>query len=579
MFIQPTRQITFNLDYIESTNFNLLDDWLTTVLKIDIEHDDNPTRPIKSMINRNLLIIRSLFQSILMPYFDLGTILKIEQDLKIFSKWTITLSIAKIDYIPDRCYQIIIKFTLQLVNWMIKNPKTTKNIEYLYSLIQTQVINQLKDIGGSGKSTISILRTAHQQNIPFLHLGGGVYQLGWGVNSRLIERSTNDLDSAIGARMSDNKMITSYLVRMAGLPAPDNGSATNVKDAIKVAHYLKWPVVVKPIDADRGEGVTIGVTNDEQLISAFEIAKQFSKSKQVIVEREVTGIVHRIFIVNGKLLYAVKRLPKSIEGDGQKQVSELIKEANQLLKNTPPWLRTEIFPDDDEAVKAMMASGFSLNSVPKDKEFVPLRMIESTASGGGVEEVTTSIHPDNLDISIRASKLFGLNIAGIDIISTDITKPWHENGAIINEVNYAPSFGANEISKSYIPDFFKHIIVEDGRIPISVMIGGNKAMEVAIQQQKIQIKNGVACYLSSHKITLDASTNEMIFPFKSIYKRSKALLLNRQVESIILIIQTDEFLHTGLPMDQISQITTVDQELPQDRYDTLHNFLQGYSKE
>ena len=94
------------------------------------------------------------------------------------------------------------------------------------------------------------------------------------------------------------------------------------------------------------------------------------------------GVAHRIFIANGKLLYVVKRLPKAIKGDGQKIVSQLIEEANKVVLDNPPWLRDKVFPDDSEAVVAMKKSGFSLSSIPKDGELVPLRMIESTASGG-----------------------------------------------------------------------------------------------------------------------------------------------------------------------------------------------------
>ena len=109
----------------------------------------------------------------------------------------------------------------------------------------------------------------------------------------------------------------------------------------------------------------------------------------------------------------------------------------------------------------MNLHGFTLNSIPKKDEHVPLRIIESTADGGTPENITTTIHPDNIDISIRATKLFGLQVAGVDIITTDITVPWHQNGAIINEINFSPLLGGSEISKKYVQSVMKEILQGD----------------------------------------------------------------------------------------------------------------------
>ncbi len=583
MYTQAIRKITFTLNVDEPIDFNLLDDWLTSVLKIEIDDGDNTINPIESLIERKLLFIRSLLQAVLLPCFDMGTILKLDQNLKTPSKWTVQVAVVNIDNIPNVLYQTIINFTIKNIDWMTKNPKTIQNIEYLYGLIQKEIINKFKRMVGSGKSTMPMLRVAHQQNIPFFYLGGGTYQLGCGAKSRQVSRSTTDLDSNIGAKMSNNKMLTSNLIRMAGLPAPVNGVSSTVQNATAVANKIGWPIVVKPVDADRGEGVTIGVKNNKQLKIAFKEAVRFSRSKNIIIEKEVKGVAHRIFIANGKLLYVVKRLPKAIKGDGQKIVSQLIEEANKVVLDNPPWLRDKVFPDDSEAVVAMKKSGFSLSSIPKDGELVPLRMIESTASGGTSKDLTNDIHPDNLDISLRAAKLFGLEIAGIDIITTDIKKPWHETGAIINEVNLAPLLGGGEISRSYIPNFLKNIMDGDGRIPISVVIGGGEAMDSAIKEQNTLIKQGVSCFLTSHKVTINQSASEMILPFKGLHQRCKALLLNSQVQVLILVLQTDEFLYTGLPIDGISQITNTggelvsskdaQKELQQDRVDALLSLI------
>ena len=205
----------------------------------------------------------------------------------------------------------------------------------------------------------------------------------------------------------------------------------------------------------------------------------------------------------------------------------------------------------------MNLHGFTLNSIPKKDEHVPLRIIESTADGGTPENITTTIHPDNIDISIRATKLFGLQVAGVDIITTDITVPWHQNGAIINEINFSPLLGGSEISKKYVQSVMKEILQGDGKVPIYSLVG-EEALSLAQKKQKRLLQQGISCFITSHKKTFNHLGFEMILPFNTLYQRTKSLLLNLQVEAIILIIQTDEVLTSGLAVDKITEITIVD---------------------
>jgi cyanophycin synthetase len=262
------------------------------------------------------------------------------------------------------------------------------------------------------------------------------------------------------------------------------------------------------------------------------------------------------------MLYAVKRLPKSVAGDGKTTINDLIKEANLSEKTTPPWLKSEPFPIDSLAIEAMEAEGFTLESIPECGRLVPLRKIESTQWGGVDEEVTQSIHPENLAAALRAAELFGSQVAGIDIITSDISVPWYENGAIINEVNFSPLLGGGEISRRQIPIFLKSFIQEDGRIPIIVIVGDTSAMEYARKIQAEAITKAVRCYTTSHEQSILAHTGEEIhFQTTSLYARCKALLMYPDVDTLILVVQTDEFLHTGLPVDRIERFEIVSRKL------------------
>ncbi|MEA3299529.1 MAG: carboxylate--amine ligase [Pseudomonadota bacterium] len=509
------------------------------------------------LVWRGMLLAREFLQAAGIPVFDPGAVARAERAGEAYP-WRVRFAIPAIDHIDADCYRLAYGQAVRMVEQLAAASLPPDQVERLRTIAQKQVIEALRRRTLSGKSTIPVLRAAHAMDIPFLHLGGGVYQLGWGSRARKVDRSTVDSDSAIGSRLTQNKVWTAGALRMAGLPAPVHGVVGSAKAALRVARELGWPLVVKPADSDRGEGVTVGIRDEEQLVPAFDLARKASRRQQVIVEREVPGVCHRLFIADGALLYGVKRLPKAVIGDGRHSVAELIGQGNAEEQGRPPWLRGEPFPDDDLAREAAAAAGFTLDAVPPPGVLVPLRIIESTADGGVDEEVTGRVHPDNLDAALRAAELFNLNIAGVDIITTDISRSWTETGAIINEVNYSPLLGGAAISKSHVPEFLRRLLGGDGRLPVDVFIGGEQAMARAVARQREQVARGARCYLSSHDRTLDPAGLPMAVALDGgLQQRCRALLLNRQVERIILVVQTDEPLRVNLPIYRISGLSVV----------------------
>ena len=329
---------------------------------------------------------------------------------------------------------------------------------------------------------------------------------------------------------------------------------------------MGWPLVVKPADRDRSEGVTIGIKAIEKLREGFSAASALSGN--ILVEREVPGICYRLLIANSRLLYALSRKPRVITGDGRHILSELLQleEANTLSK--PPWRRGKVIELDALTLAAIGAQGLGPDSIPDAGQQVALRDIESSEWGGEIGDATAQVHPDNIDIAVRAARLFGLRNAGIDIISADISRPWHANGAVINEVNYAPYFGGNPIAKAKLPEFFGGFMVGDGRIPIIAYVGGEAAWQQGASRQLALRETGVNCYLTNHVQTLNGRQEPMPLPQPRIFQRALALLMNREVEALILVIQTDELLYAGLPVDRINEIHTCNGDITAGDADT-----------
>jgi len=457
-------------------------------------------------------------------------------------------------------YQLAQKALLTLA----KHPGSTIEV---FELFSAKNIETLQKWVPSGKSTTPILRAAHQSKIPLFHLGQGIYQLGTGVRAHLFDKSSVDLDSMIGAKMSQDKLITKKLLQHLGYPTPRGQGVRSIEEAQSVFEKLSAPVVIKPQNADRGEGITLHITSKEDIPSAFQKARTYSKS--VIIEEMVPGFCHRIAVTNNKILFVNKRLPKYITGDGQHSISQLIDLMNQQELNKAPYLRKITLVLDDDALAHLLMQKFHPDDVPLLDQRVYLRPTESTAWGGIAEDLTEKIHPDNAQLALRITKALRLNVCGIDLMSQDISKPWHENQGYILEANFSPFMATKTVrGMKILQDFIQPLFKEGARIPHQVFIGGQAAHLAAEKAYKKDLKQKKAAFFIQPKATIDDQQAEIKQMLSArLYDRWYSLLMNPCVESIIIHINTDELIDTGLPIDQIEEVTIVNLEIESQHHD------------
>ncbi|WP_368415996.1 hypothetical protein [Falsiroseomonas sp.] len=515
-------------------------------------------------LSRIMLLAREILQVAAIPAFDTMEVVSCQPQPDKPGSWRAVIAVPATDHVPIRVYEIAFGAAFRIAAWMMATEPTDESRENLFAALRQDAIEPIRKLAPSGKSTMHLLRAAHASGIPFRSLGGGVHQLGWGARRRLVDRSATDRDSAVGARLSQSKALSVRALHLAGLPAPVHEVVTSLDAARSVAERLGWPIVVKPVDLDRGEGVSVDV-DAARLEPAFEAALRLSPAKHVIVERQVDGVCHRLFLASGRLLYAVKRLPIGVMGDGIRSVEALVAAELAEQARRPPWRRSALRPIDDLARAALAAAGLEAASVPGPGRFVPLRRIESTAWGGVDEDVSEIVHPENLRVAIAAAELIGLDIAGIDIISPDISEPWHRNSAVISEVNFAPLLGEGEISQRHLGAFLSRLLGGDGRIPVEVFAGGEAAWRAALDRRGALGGDGAGVFVTSAARTLDGEGQDVPMPFASLHRRARALLLSAKVRALLLVVQDAEWLATGLPVDRIDSFVAVDAELHQHR--------------
>jgi hypothetical protein len=237
-------------------------------------------------------------------------------------------------------------------------------------------------------------------------------------------------------------------------------------------------------------------------------------------------------MVGDRLLYCVKRQPMGIRGDGEQTIEQLVENELARQAQKPIWHRSKIQAIDTFTKQVLEGQGLTNNSIPQAGTFVALRTIESTEWGGVDEDMTPMVHPDNIQIAVDASRLLNLQVAGIDIITMDIARPWHENGAVINEVNFAPLLGGAEISRSYLPLFFEYLFRGTHMIPLDIF----DDVALARQRRDSLIQQKLRTYFVSAQGVEDPWGKMQEMSQSELRARIKALMCRSDVDAVVACI-------------------------------------------
>ena len=555
---EPAVQVRFGFLRPTTVDLRAVDALLDACLGVTPEPfpDAGRPTPAAALAWRILLTGRALRQAGRLPVFAPGRLLRVDAPPGASRRVDVRAAVPGPDGVSDAAHAETYRAATALVMHAARPGCTPEDLEPLCAQVEAGVISPLRALSAGGISTLPILRAAWERDIPFRRLVSGVYQLGWGSRARTVDRSAVDVDSAIGSAISGRKDVTAELLRAAGLPVPEHLRVASEEQAQQAAARLGWPVVVKPADRDRSEGVTVDVGTPAALGAAYRHAA--SRSKHVLIERQVPGICYRLLVANGALLYAISREPVAVTGDGTRSVAELLEARAAADRRRAVWRRSKPITLDVETRAALTRQGLDGTSRPEAGRKVALRAIESSEWGGEIADVTDRVHPDNAAIAVRAARLMGLSNAGVDLLSPDIARPWHENGAVLNELNFAPYFGGNAFAQARLPRFLGGLVTDDGRIPVEVWVGGGGALARAVERQRTLAAAGQDAHLTTHAETLGPGGAAMPLAATGAFDRTLALLADRETRHLIVVLQTDEWTRTGAPVDRITRFEVCD---------------------
>jgi cyanophycin synthetase len=418
-----------------------------------------------------------------------------------------------------------------------------------------EILENLRDLGDDlllGPSTACIVNAAEERGIPSIRLSeGNLVQLGYGAKQRRIWTAETDQTSAIAETISRDKDLTKSLLASAGVPTPEGRTVTSPDDAWEAAQEIGIPVVVKPIDGNHGRGVFINLYTQKEIEAAYAVA--IDEGSEVLVERHIVGDEHRLLVVGNKLVAAAKGETVWVTGDGKHTVLELI----QIQLNSDPRRgTTEEHPLNpvriDSAVELELArQQLTGKSIPNKEQKV---LIQS--NGNVAFDVTDLVHPDVASQVTLAARVVGLEIAGIDLVAQDISKPLAEQNAAIVEVNAGPSliFHLKPASGKAQPvgeEIANHLFPPgvDYRIPVVGICG---------ERGKTPVAEMVAHFLRLTNLHVGLSCSKGLFfgnrtipnTNTSNWENARRTLLNRAVEAAVIENNHLSMLIEGLAYDR-----------------------------
>ncbi len=277
-----------------------------------------------------------------------------------------------------------------------------------------------------------------KKRLPYFRIlkKSSTFQVGLGYKQKRF--AYDDINSSTARRICDNKSFTKYFLEQLNIPVPKGVRVHNIQAIAENFNRLSKPVVVKPVSEMWGKGVTTNIMTLNEAKRAYKIATQY-KGKYVIMEEHVAGDDHRILYIGGKFIAGLKRSPPYIIGNGKDTIEAIIKKENKKRKKSDKIVKEILV--DSAVLNFLKKQKYSLKRKPRKGEVVKIRMTGNISSGGISENITSKVHPSIIKLGEEIISYLDLEIGGIDVLTTDITKPLEKTGGRISEINHNPDIG------------------------------------------------------------------------------------------------------------------------------------------
>jgi cyanophycin synthetase len=407
-----------------------------------------------------------------------------------------------------------------------------------------------------GPSTAHIVEAATERRIPALRLtDGNLVQLGHGIAQRRIWTAETDRTSAIAESIASDKDLTKTLLKSCGVPVPEGSLVHSAEEAWEEAQDIGVPVVVKPYDGNHGRGVSLNLMTQSDVEAAYHLACRQGDSRSVLVERFIPGDEHRLLVVGNRVVAAAKGESLWVTGDGRSSIQQLVDSQINIDPRRGEYedapLSTVRPRESGEVILELQRQGMDADSVPLADQKVLIQ-----PNGNVAIDVTDLVHPEVAHAVALAARVVGLDIAGIDLVAQDISRPLAEQRGAIIEVNASPGLLAHLKPAEGQPRPVGEAIIahlfgpnESARIPLIGVTGGKDGKLIArLTGNLLQLAGkhtGVVCadglYLDQRRVSAANSVN---------WEAGQRLLINRNVQAAVFESNARMILAEGLAYDK-----------------------------
>lgn len=374
--------------------------------------------------------------------------------------------------------------------------------------------------------------------------------IGQGHKSKTISLGYTQNTPRLGKTISGNKAISNKYLSDSGLPVPKQYKFSNKSSVLK--SDINFPAVLKPRNGHKGKDVITNINTVENLLKAYrDNSFQFSK---MVVEEHIEGEDYRLLVVNGKFVAAVTRVPAHVIADGIHSVNELIEITNKDQRRDGLYLLPIIA--DDDLKRVIEKQNITLETVLEKNKIIKLREAANVSLGGSTIDVTHHVHPDNKSAAVTAAKCCLLDVAGVDFVTTDISKSWRDGFGKIIEVNSGPGADLHmlptegskqDISSQFIRTHFG--VNEDTSIPTIAIVGKYNKQSILNECKFIweQLGNVTGTYskgiftLEDDEILLNDNFNDDIKTFIHQKNLDKAAMVWSLIDLVFKGIPLEKF--------------------------------------
>ena len=343
-----------------------------------------------------------------------------------------------------------------------------------------RTMREIREQDRLGPSTGSIVDEAVARDIPFIRINSAsLIQLGYGKNQVRFRATMTDHTSSIAVDIASNKDETKRMLGDAAIPVAKGVCIAYEEEVVEAVKKLGFPLVFKPLDGNHGKGASINVKTLEEAHEAYKHAKKYSR--KIIVEKFITGFDFRILVIDHKFIAGALREPAHVIGDGVSTIQQLIDTENKDPRRGYGHenVLTEI-SIDRETIEQLGKKNYTIETILAKEELCYLKGTANLSTGGTSTDVTDIIHPHNIFIFERISRIIGLDICGVDIMATNLSEPLESTGGVVLEVNAAPGFRMHLAPAKGLPRNVAAPVIDmlyptgkSCRIPIIAITGTN----------------------------------------------------------------------------------------------------------